>query len=49
MEQAIRAEEMNFDGVWFTEHHFSDFGINPSPAVLLAAVSQRSCGISKDE
>ncbi|WP_439741498.1 LLM class flavin-dependent oxidoreductase [Bacillus pseudomycoides] len=42
LEQAIRAEEMNFDGVWFTEHHFSDFGINSSPAVLLAAVSQRT-------
>ncbi|WP_338749296.1 LLM class flavin-dependent oxidoreductase [Bacillus sp. FJAT-52991] len=42
LEQSVRAEEMNFDGVWFTEHHFSDFGINPSPAVLLAAVSQRT-------
>lgn len=42
LEQAVRAEEVNFDGVWFAEHHFSDFGINPSPAVLLAAVSQRT-------
>ncbi|PEE36913.1 LLM class flavin-dependent oxidoreductase [Bacillus pseudomycoides] len=42
LEQTVRAEEMNFDGVWFTEHHFSDFGINSSPAVLLAAVSQRA-------
>ncbi|PGC23098.1 LLM class flavin-dependent oxidoreductase [Bacillus pseudomycoides] len=42
LEQTVRAEEMNFDGVWFTEHHFSDFGINSSPAVLLAAVSQRT-------
>ncbi|WP_026592903.1 LLM class flavin-dependent oxidoreductase [Bacillus sp. UNC437CL72CviS29] len=42
LEQAVRAEEMNFDGVWFTEHHFSNFGINPSPAVLLAALSQRT-------
>lgn len=42
LEQAVRAEEMNFDGVWFTEHHFSNFGINPSPAVMLAAVSQRT-------
>ncbi|MGE6367184.1 hypothetical protein ACQKD9_26455 [Bacillus paramycoides] len=30
MEQAVRAEEMNFDGVWFAEHHFSDLGITPS-------------------
>lgn len=42
LEQTVRAEEVNFDGVWFTEHHFSDFGINPSPAVLLAAASQRT-------
>jgi alkanesulfonate monooxygenase SsuD/methylene tetrahydromethanopterin reductase-like flavin-dependent oxidoreductase (luciferase family) len=42
LEQAVRAEEMNFDGVWFTEHHFSDFGICPSPAVLLSAISQRT-------
>ncbi|WP_018755719.1 LLM class flavin-dependent oxidoreductase [Paenibacillus terrigena] len=41
LEQTIRAEEMNFDGVWFAEHHFSDF-INSSPAVLLAALSQRT-------
>lgn len=42
LEQTVRAEKMNFDGVWFAEHHFSDFGINSSPAVLLAAVSQRT-------
>ncbi|MEH7347424.1 LLM class flavin-dependent oxidoreductase [Gottfriedia acidiceleris] len=42
LEQAVRAEEMNFDGVWFTEHHFSDFGICPSPAVMLSAISQRT-------
>lgn len=42
LEQAVRAEEMNFDGLWLTEHHFSDFGINPSPAVMLAAISQKT-------
>jgi alkanesulfonate monooxygenase SsuD/methylene tetrahydromethanopterin reductase-like flavin-dependent oxidoreductase (luciferase family) len=42
LEQTVRAEEMNFDGVWFAEHHFSNFGINSSPAVLLAAISQRT-------
>ncbi|MFF0827476.1 LLM class flavin-dependent oxidoreductase [Brevibacillus sp. NPDC003359] len=42
LEQAVWAEEMNFDGVWLTEHHFTDFGISPSPAVMLAAISQRT-------
>jgi alkanesulfonate monooxygenase SsuD/methylene tetrahydromethanopterin reductase-like flavin-dependent oxidoreductase (luciferase family) len=36
---AEAAESVGFDSVWATEHHFSPDGYNPSPLVLLAAIS----------
>lgn len=36
LEQVLRAEEMGFDSVWFTEHHFSRHGIVPSSLTVLA-------------
>ncbi|WP_374443050.1 LLM class flavin-dependent oxidoreductase [Stella sp.] len=35
MRQAVLAEELGFDTVWFAEHHFANLGMCPSP--LLAA------------
>lgn len=35
MAQAVLAEELGFDTVWFAEHHFANLGMCPSP--LLAA------------
>jgi alkanesulfonate monooxygenase SsuD/methylene tetrahydromethanopterin reductase-like flavin-dependent oxidoreductase (luciferase family) len=37
------SEELGYDGVWFTEHHFSEYG-RPAPALLAAhaaAMTQR--------
>src|SRR5262245_48113319 len=43
---AVRAEELGFDSVWATEHHFQGYGgIIPSPAVFLAAASQRTARV----
>lgn len=36
------AERLDFDSFWIAEHHFSDYGLCPSPAVLLAAAAQRT-------
>lgn len=40
--RGVRAEALGFDGLWFAEHHLRDFGSLPNPAVLLAAVAQRT-------
>ncbi len=39
----VLAEELGYDSVWANEHHFHPFGgMIPSPAVMLAALSQRT-------
>lgn len=50
LEQMRRADELGFDAVWLTEHHFSsvphvpdvpgEYGISASPLALACAVSQ---------
>ncbi len=40
--QSAYAEELGFDAVWLAEHHFSEYGICPSMAVLAAAIAQRT-------
>ncbi len=40
--QAAYAEELGFDAVWLAEHHFSEYGICPSMAVLAGALAQRT-------
>lgn len=41
--QIDRAEALGFDGVWLTEHHFTAYGgLVPSPAILAAAIAQRT-------
>jgi alkanesulfonate monooxygenase SsuD/methylene tetrahydromethanopterin reductase-like flavin-dependent oxidoreductase (luciferase family) len=35
MIQCLLAEELGFDSVWITEHHFSDYSIAPSPLQYL--------------
>ncbi len=34
------AEDVGFDSVWPAEHHFSEYGYCPSPALTLAAISR---------
>ncbi|MGI9556461.1 MAG: LLM class flavin-dependent oxidoreductase [Solirubrobacterales bacterium] len=41
LEQALRAEELGFDSVWLTEHHFSPYG-RPGVEPLAAYVGART-------
>ncbi|MBI3968890.1 MAG: LLM class flavin-dependent oxidoreductase [Chloroflexi bacterium] len=38
----VSADRWGLDSVWLAEHHFSDFGICPSPPVLAAAIAART-------
>lgn len=41
--QITYAEELGFDSVWLTEHHFTHYGgVFPSPQLFLTAVAQRT-------
>jgi natural product biosynthesis luciferase-like monooxygenase protein len=43
LEQIDAAEDLGFDSLWITEHHFRYFGgMMPSPPVILAAAAQRT-------
>jgi alkanesulfonate monooxygenase SsuD/methylene tetrahydromethanopterin reductase-like flavin-dependent oxidoreductase (luciferase family) len=42
LDEATLAEELGFDAVWASEHHFSPDAWNPSAAVFLAAVAART-------
>ena len=36
IEQMAWTEELGFDSIWLTEHHFIEYGLSVSPAVLAA-------------
>src|SRR5687767_10844625 len=36
------SEELGFDAVWLTEHHFIDYGLSVDPATLAAAIAART-------
>ena len=42
LEESVLAEELGFDNVWASEHHFSEDACNPSPLTFLAAVAART-------
>jgi alkanesulfonate monooxygenase SsuD/methylene tetrahydromethanopterin reductase-like flavin-dependent oxidoreductase (luciferase family) len=42
IELAVQAEQLGYDSAWVAEHHFANYGLCPSPPVLLAAIAQRT-------
>ncbi len=42
LEQVEWTEELGFDAVWFTEHHFIDYGLSVDPSTLAAAAASRT-------
>ena len=42
LDQMVWAEELGFDEVWLTEHHFIDYGLAVDPATLAAAAAART-------
>ena len=42
VEQCIYAEELGFTSVWVPEHHFSLFGVLPSPTAFLCYLAART-------
>ena len=42
LDQLVRSEELGFDEVWLTEHHFIDYGLSVDPATLASAVASRT-------
>jgi alkanesulfonate monooxygenase SsuD/methylene tetrahydromethanopterin reductase-like flavin-dependent oxidoreductase (luciferase family) len=42
LDQMVYSEELGFDEVWLTEHHFIDYGLSVDPASLASAVASRT-------
>ncbi len=42
MESWIAAERAGFEGLFFSEHHYTPYSVSPSPNLLVAAVAQRT-------
>ena len=42
LEQMVWTEELGFDQVWLTEHHFIDYGLSVDPATLASAIASRT-------
>src|SRR5262249_62153766 len=38
----LLSEELGYDTVWLTEHHFTEYGISVSPIALAAAIAART-------
>lgn len=42
VEQMVLSEQLGYDSVWLTEHHYADYGLSSAPSVLLATVAART-------
>jgi alkanesulfonate monooxygenase SsuD/methylene tetrahydromethanopterin reductase-like flavin-dependent oxidoreductase (luciferase family) len=45
LEQVLQAEQLGFDSVWLTEHHFSRHGIVPASLTVLAYLAGRTTSL----
>ena len=45
LEQVQYAEELGFESVWLAEHHFTRYGLAPSPLMLGAYLAARTSRI----
>ena len=41
LENLVLAEDLGFDSVWITEHHFSDYSMSNDPLQLLSYIAGR--------
>ncbi|MBV9546088.1 MAG: LLM class flavin-dependent oxidoreductase [Chloroflexi bacterium] len=42
VDQMVLAEELGYDSVWLTEHHYADYGLASAPSVLLATLAAKT-------
>lgn len=42
LKQLLLADELGFESVWMTEHHFDDYSISPAPLMTLAWLASRT-------
>lgn len=42
VDQMVLSEQLGFDSVWLTEHHYADYGLSAAPSVLAATVAART-------
>jgi alkanesulfonate monooxygenase SsuD/methylene tetrahydromethanopterin reductase-like flavin-dependent oxidoreductase (luciferase family) len=42
VEQMVLSEDLGFDSLWLTEHHYADYGLSSAPSVLLATLAART-------
>ncbi len=40
LEQTVVAENLGFEGTWWAEHHFNEYGVIPSPYILQGAAAK---------
>ena len=45
IDQIVRAEELGYDNVWLTEHHFTEDGYNPAMMATASAIATRTSRI----
>src|SRR5678815_3467184 len=42
IQQMVWTEELGFDSIWLTEHHFIEYGLSVSPAILATAAAMKT-------